>query len=216
MPFARLNPRMDSSWVDLWYRGKREQAVGVIQDVQRVASIDTLQPLDRPYVGIGVQLSLAGRPDLARPLLEQMRREVERPMGGALPGSYLLEGRIALAEDRPRDALHSFQRFREETHCDWCLAFEISQAYDRLEMPDSALAVLAHATGTPNSRGSLGNHEWLPLAYVRIGELHEARGERTEAIRAYNEFVELWNDADAEFQPRVREIRERIARLAAR
>ena len=46
-----------------------------------------------------------------------------------------------------------------------------------------------------------------------LGELYEARGDRENAVAHYNEFVEMWKDADPELQPQVADVRERIARL---
>jgi DNA-binding SARP family transcriptional activator len=54
----------------------------------------------------------------------------------------------------------------------------------------------------------------LPQALKRAGELYEAKGDRTKAADRYRRFVELWKDADSELQPGVREVRERLARLA--
>ena len=48
---------------------------------------------------------------------------------------------------------------------------------------------------------------------VRAGELHEGKGDTQNALRRYQEFLELWRNADPELQPRVREIRERVGRL---
>jgi hypothetical protein len=40
------------------------------------------------------------------------------------------------------------------------------------------------------------------------------RGDTTNAIDYYNEFVELWKDADPELQPQVEDVRGRIVSLA--
>ena len=53
----------------------------------------------------------------------------------------------------------------------------------------------------------------LPVAYRRLGELYEQRGDRDKAVSYYNEFVELWKDADPELLPQVEEARRRIANL---
>ncbi len=53
----------------------------------------------------------------------------------------------------------------------------------------------------------------MPAAYRRLGEFYEARGDRDHAVEYYNDFVELWKDADPELQPQVTDIRNRIARL---
>jgi hypothetical protein len=55
----------------------------------------------------------------------------------------------------------------------------------------------------------------LAAAYKRLGELYEARHDPTKAIEAYTRLVDLWKTADTELQPVVRDIRARIARLAA-
>jgi DNA-binding SARP family transcriptional activator len=54
---------------------------------------------------------------------------------------------------------------------------------------------------------------WDPRLLQELGELYEQKGDRTKALERYRTFVDLWQDADPELQPRVREIRERIARL---
>jgi len=47
-------------------------------------------------------------------------------------------------------------------------------------------------------------------------QIAEQQGDTATAIRAYRNFVELWNDADPELQPRVAVARAALARLEAR
>jgi hypothetical protein len=68
---------------------------------------------------------------------------------------------------------------------------------------------------TPVFGGLWADGPWLALSLKRLGELHEARGERKKAVEYYTRFVEQWRDADPELQPGVREVRQRLARLAA-
>jgi eukaryotic-like serine/threonine-protein kinase len=56
---------------------------------------------------------------------------------------------------------------------------------------------------------------YLASSLVRLGELYEARGERTRAIEYYSRFVELWKNADPELQPRVRAVKSKLEALAA-
>ncbi len=53
----------------------------------------------------------------------------------------------------------------------------------------------------------------LATSYKRLGELYEERGENQKAVEYYNEFVELWKEADPELQPQVEDVRGRMARL---
>lgn len=52
---------------------------------------------------------------------------------------------------------------------------------------------------------------YLAIAHVRRAEIHDARGELDLASEHYARFIELWGDADPEFQPRVTAARERLA-----
>ena len=54
----------------------------------------------------------------------------------------------------------------------------------------------------------------LPLAYRRLGELYEQRGNREQALDYYGRFVDLWKGADFELQSVVTEVKNRMARLA--
>ena len=53
----------------------------------------------------------------------------------------------------------------------------------------------------------------LAPTYVRLGELYEAKGDRRRALEYYGKFVDMWKKADPELQPRVADVRRRIAEL---
>ncbi len=88
----------------------------------------------------------------------------------------------------------------------------LSIAYDRAGQTDSAMA---HYQNVAINRWAIPPVESarLPGAYQRLGELYEATGDRDKAIEYYSAFVDLWDEADPELQPRVADIRARIARL---
>ena len=48
---------------------------------------------------------------------------------------------------------------------------------------------------------------------VRLGELYEARGDAKRAAEHYATFVELWKRADPDLQPKVTQVRMRLAAL---
>jgi eukaryotic-like serine/threonine-protein kinase len=54
-----------------------------------------------------------------------------------------------------------------------------------------------------------------PRVYEETARLAEELGDREAAVEAYQGLIELWADADPEFQPRVRAARERVAALSA-
>lgn len=55
----------------------------------------------------------------------------------------------------------------------------------------------------------------LAGVYKRLGELYEAKGDRAKAESYLSKFVELWKDADPGLQPKVKDAKDRLARLAA-
>jgi tetratricopeptide (TPR) repeat protein len=53
-----------------------------------------------------------------------------------------------------------------------------------------------------------------PSHYYR-GEMYQEMGDTEKALWHYGAFVELWRDADPEYQPVVEQVRERMARLTS-
>jgi hypothetical protein len=90
---------------------------------------------------------------------------------------------------------------------------EVGLAFDRAEMHDSTIAVYEHYVTTPDAYRVFADAADLARILRRLGELHEARGNRAQAATYYQRFVDLWKDADPALQPRVAEIRQRLARL---
>ena len=56
--------------------------------------------------------------------------------------------------------------------------------------------------------------KFLPGVHRRLGELYEAKGDASKAAEHYRAFIDLWKNADPELQPRVTEVRQRLAKLA--
>ena len=96
-----------------------------------------------------------------------------------------------------------------------CGLFEIAGAMERLGQPDSALMAYERLVTRPSVQSAI-QYESFALApsYKRLGELYEAKGDRKKAADYYGRFVDLYQHADPELQPAVREARERLGRLA--
>lgn len=52
-----------------------------------------------------------------------------------------------------------------------------------------------------------------PAAHERLGYTYLATGDTAKAIEHLSTFVELWEEADADLQPRVEAARDTLARL---
>lgn len=127
----------------------------------------------------------------------------------------LIDGELALAERRPADAVRSFRRaLGSEFLCMTCGAGALARAYDAMGQRDSVVAVYEFmlASRDPSDR-LLEDQLERARALLRLGELYEARGDVTQALRRYREFVGLWKDADAPLQSVVADVRDRVARM---
>ena len=101
-----------------------------------------------------------------------------------------------------------------------CLLPEIARAYDLSGNADSAVTLFREFadkryTAYATSLSDLGAAaQYTGGVYKRLGELYEAKGDRENAARFYTKFVDLWSNADPELQPKVAEVRKRLARLS--
>jgi tetratricopeptide (TPR) repeat protein len=126
-------------------------------------------------------------------------------------------GEIAVAEGRPRDALPHFQQWGTEVIDVVYLAAlpHMAEAYDLADEADSAIAYYERYLNTPLGGRQVVDAFWRARTYRRLGELYEARGDTAKAVEYYNAFVELWQDADPELQPAVRDVWAWMASLVA-
>lgn len=124
-----------------------------------------------------------------------------------------MQGHIAVA-DRQYDEAVRFYRESDQWGCTTCILPELGRAYDLAGNADSALAVFTRYVENRNDSQRPGtDSRYLAGSYKRLGELWEQKGDKQKALGYYLKFVDLWKNADPELQPKVSEVRQRIARL---
>ena len=140
------------------------------------------------------------------------------------PALHRALGEIALAEQRPKDALAEFARGDTAADgypvvCITCLALNSGRAYDQAGNVESALAMYERfETATAPGRLFGGVVTYAPYRaaiYKRLGELYESRGDRARAAANYRQFIALWKDAEPELQPVVADARHHLANLGS-
>lgn len=92
---------------------------------------------------------------------------------------------------------------------------DLGRAFDQAHLADSAIANFERYIDTPQLNRLPWDATYLAAILRRLGELYEAKGNRTKAIEYYERFVGLWRNADPELKPRVAEVRQRIESLRA-
>ncbi len=202
-------------WLDLQYRENPARGIQRLDIALAEHPLADMPAADRPYLALAEFFASANQPAKARALLtnyEEVTDERLRRRDAIDPQRRPGSAAVALAEGRVEEAIANFRR-RSDTGCAPCGLFGLARAFEAADMPDSALAVYERRVRTPGLYKVYLDAGELAPTYRRLGELYEERGDRERAIEHYNNFVELWSDADPELQDQVRDVRERIARL---
>ena len=210
------------SLIDAWFDTQPARAAQRLDALLARVSFKSVPVDDRDYFEIASVYAMAGRPDRARAVLAEFDADVKDTTLRRWfePDRHRALAEIALAEQRPRDAIEEFRRGDRRPDgpvegCPICVYVALGRAFDQARMTDSAIAMLERYLTTPSwSRAAVGvDGLHLPAVYKRLGELYEEQGNRTKAASYFAKFVELWKDADPELQPKVREARARLVRL---
>ena len=203
---------------------RRAEAQGVtrLDSLLAATPFDRLPLLDQADLELATAYAQLGRPDKAKPLVAEFERRATREEKRVRWSAWqVARGEVAFADGRSHDALAAFRLSANpdsgvtEPVPSGRTSVRLARAFDKAGMSDSAIAHFESFA----SRRAVFSYNFaallLPLTLRRLGELYEAKGDLTNALRYYQEFVKLWSDADPELQPQVGEIRRRVARLNA-
>jgi eukaryotic-like serine/threonine-protein kinase len=220
-----LTPALNSALVDVWLLGNIARARRTLDRALAAHPVTSQSHARRPYTPLVRLLTLVGETNVAKEVAALFDRdsatfgriEDERIRHG-------MAGDIALAERRYDDAAHQYHLAGDAPdRCPVCFLPYEAHAYDLAGKPDSAISIFTRyiergdpwKAGDPWEPTQLVDAQHLASVYVRLGELWEAKGDRAKAASYYARFVDLWKDADPELQPKVAEVRRRLARLRA-
>jgi DNA-binding SARP family transcriptional activator len=94
--------------------------------------------------------------------------------------------------------------------CIPCEEVDLARLFDAAGQPDSALVYYhRYLTGT-NATRFLVDRDYLPLALLRVGDLHYERMSRDSAHRAYTRLASLWRNADPALRPTLDRVHARL------
>ncbi len=199
----------------LRFHDDRVAALGIVRDALEREPLSDVSPLERPYSNLAMLYVDLGEPDTAQALLDEYKREVDETFRRSDLAIIGAEAAVAAARGQLDAAIAGFRRWDAagDGFCKECAMFRVADVFDRVEQPDSAIVAYEVAINANNLYRQYEDWSFYPQAHKRLGELYEQSGNKDKAIEYYNKFVELWKDADAELQPQVKDVRDRIARL---
>jgi eukaryotic-like serine/threonine-protein kinase len=211
-----LRASLDSAWMRTFFLGEADAAKEQIRRALARTPMESLPASERQWPFLIGIAGAAGDAAAARAALQAFERDLPQ-MGVPQASGALSEarGHVALAEGRPADAIPLFREAdRTYASCDRCAMINLARAFDLAGQRDSAIVYFQKFVDMPHSF-LFEDQDWLAGSYKRLGELYEAAGDLPKAATNLEKFVELWQDADPELQPKVRDARERLTRVRA-
>jgi tetratricopeptide (TPR) repeat protein len=215
LPGQYIDGTITRATVEIRFRGNPAGAVKLVAAALARYPLAGIPAADRPYVSLAIFYAVAGQPAVARRYVGEYEATTPAQVQANDNAGDWMAGYLALAERRPSDAVAAFRQARARGSCTNCAFFELGQSYDLLKQPDSALVEYTRVIETPNNGQGTEDLAWnRPRALRRLGELYEEKGDRARALDYYGKFVALWKDADPEFQPEIKDVKARMAKLA--
>ena len=217
---------LSESLADVNFRGRAADGLARLARIGGVAALDSVSTERRDYAPMLYAYALAGRATEAAGVLARMERMATDTLKRRQQKVSLSFARAETALAR-KDAAAALRwadstRTRGDGTAAYCLpCTEILRAriYDMQEKPDSVLQILDRYLDV-NEPSRVEENEadflFLPWALKRNGELHAAAGHIRKAVDRYESLIVLWNKADADMQPTVRDLRARVAELRER
>ena len=212
-PQAELMREVRRAEMRMHLNGDVAGALTILDRALERTPIEQLPVAVRPYLAVGMMYGVGGRADRVRALSASFESATSSVAStDDMVTRNALRGAVAVAERRHADAVRAFQQ-ADMGDCTTCALPDVAFAQDLAGQPDSALATFERYFDTSDLFRWVVDPHFLAKSHRRAGELYEAKGEREKALSHYLMFVELWKNADPELQPRVADVRARIARL---
>ncbi|HRP08803.1 MAG TPA: tetratricopeptide repeat protein, partial [Gemmatimonadales bacterium] len=208
----RLTSALDTAYYEMMY-GDRNAASAIVRRALARIPMSEIPASSRPWGTLTNLGAMMGDAALARQGLEGWERDQASLSGNPVARRANFAAGVAFAGRRWGDVISAVttaeRGFTEQPRF---AAMIRGLAYMESGRPDSAIVSFERFL---SSRDPFAQTDATFRADVlrRMGELYEARGDRSRAIDYYGQFTAQWADADPELQPKVREIRERINRL---
>jgi serine/threonine-protein kinase len=195
-------------------RGRPNDVWPQVEAALRRHPIDSIAPADRPYIQLGQLAGLLGREADVKAFRAAWEAAVPPAQRDSLAVHTWDGWEIGTAGDWTRAAT-AFQQAYAGSHCSPCGAYEWEYALDRAGLHDSAAAVDARIIATPTTNSfDVYDMFWYAPTLLHLGEYYQDHGDKAKAIDYLTRFVVLWNKADPDLQPRVKDALARIAELS--
>ncbi|HWA15711.1 MAG TPA: hypothetical protein VG817_04715, partial [Gemmatimonadales bacterium] len=214
VPGTRLDLTVEYARLVLTTTGDSSAALARLRTALARDPLKSIEAEDWPAGEVATVYAMLGHVAEAKQVLADYERGTPQGFVETDPAYFHARALIALAENRPADAVVEIRR-RQATGTVFDGNYELGLAFEKQGMTDSAIVHYEKAAARVGglTRPIQDGRELAP-SLRRVGELYEAKGDKAKALDAYGRLVSLWKNADPVLQPQVREVKERMAKLA--
>ena len=197
--------------------GDRPAALRAIEAGLQRYPLARMEPLQRPYLPLIALLMLAGEEERAAGFTTERTSLIPAAERGAQRAEEMrLEMLARLGSGQVDDADAILMESHPITACDLCMIEPLASAHARAGNDARAIELYEAYLADRYFWRLEADALELPKVLIGAAEAYERRGDTENAARMYARFIELWQDADAELQPRVRAARERLEAIVQR
>ncbi|HKP29023.1 MAG TPA: protein kinase, partial [Gemmatimonadales bacterium] len=212
----RLIAALDSAYIDSGVDGDRSRALATVRRGMARTPMSEIPAADRPWSYL-YELALALRdPGLMREAVGGLERDMLAEADDQVGLRARLTAGVAFTEGRWADAIRDVSIAEQRFSINKKVAFFMrAVAWRELGQRDSSIAEFERLVTRPDPYLVFDSYLRVP-GLQALGELYEEKGETKLAIDRYSQITQLWAKADPAHQPRLKMIRERVARLIAK
>jgi tetratricopeptide (TPR) repeat protein len=215
VPAARLNSAIGEAFTDMTVRRDTAAARSRLEAALQADPLSEIPALERPYFQLAGAYALVGQPGRAREFWDEYQQVVPPELrGDDEVQRHAVPGLIAYAEGRYDEAIDELRR-ADVGQCLTCTLYGLAQAYERAGQADSALATYERYLDATSIAQTFTDPGSLAAILERLGEMYDERGDWEKAAEYYARFVNLWQGADAQLQPRAETAQKRLDAIFA-
>ncbi len=193
--------------------GDKAAALAALRRGLARAPITEIPAGDRPWWAVRNMGLILGDARLVREAAVGIERDLFASSSDSIGTRAAISGSITFAEKRWEGAIRDFTVAEQHFAAQPRFVDVVRGFSDReLGRADSAIAAFERFITMPDPFPD-ADARWRVTVLQNLGELYEATGNAKKAIERYGQITQMWAKADPALQPRVKDIRERIARL---
>lgn len=215
-----LTSTLEWSLIDLFVHGSPQKGLERIDTALERVPWDSVPTANRPYIYLSMLYALAGSMDRARAILDEYQVEVSRTVRRTEEnyqhGSFvhIARGAIAQGEGRVEDAMASYETMARANSEYQLVSLPMrALAREMAEDPFSAIELYEEYVDATTMFRTLTDQQFLGGSLFRLGSLYEELGDMEKAAYYYQRLSDLWKNADAELQHRVRFAQNKVREL---